>query len=131
MIIVFFYLRLLRRNGILNSFVSIYPHLKTRCVQISSDGGRLCRPYIIVRRGRPLVTQHHIQELIASRLVFKDFVKQGLIEYLDVNEENDSNIALYEPDIVHSTTHLEIEPFTLLGVCAGLIPYPHHNQSPR
>lgn len=25
----------------------------------------------------------------------------------------------------------QIEPFTLLGVCAGLIPYPHHNQSPR
>ena len=30
-----------------------------------------------------------------------------------------------------ATTHLEVEPFTLLGVCAGLIPYPHHNQSPR
>lgn len=30
-----------------------------------------------------------------------------------------------------ASTHLEIEPFTLLGVCAGLIPYPHHNQSPR
>ena len=30
-----------------------------------------------------------------------------------------------------NTTHLEIEAFTLLGVCAGLIPYPHHNQSPR
>ena len=29
------------------------------------------------------------------------------------------------------TTHLEIEPFTILGVCAGLIPYPHQNQSPR
>ncbi len=29
------------------------------------------------------------------------------------------------------TTHLEIEPFTVLGVVAGLIPYPHHNQSPR
>lgn len=32
---------------------------------------------------------------------------------------------------LRDTTHLEIEPFTLLGVCAGLIPYPHHNQSPR
>ena len=30
-----------------------------------------------------------------------------------------------------NTTHLEIEPFTVLGVVAGLIPYPHHNQSPR
>ena len=29
------------------------------------------------------------------------------------------------------TTHMEIEPLTLLGVCAGIIPYPHHNQSPR
>ena len=26
---------------------------------------------------------------------------------------------------------MEIEPLTLLGVCAGIIPYPHHNQSPR
>lgn len=60
------------------------------------------------------------------------FLILGLIEYLDVNEENDSYIACYEneinPDV---TTHLEIEPFTLLGVCAGLVPYPHHNQSPR
>ena len=54
-----------------------------------------------------------------------------MVEYLDVNEENDSYIALYEADIVPATTHLEIEPFTLLGAVAGLIPYPHHNQSPR
>lgn len=53
------------------------------------------------------------------------------MEYLDVNEENDSYIALYEKDIVPSMTHLEIEPFTILGAVAGLIPYPHHNQSPR
>lgn len=33
--------------------------------------------------------------------------------------------------VYSKSTHLEIEPFTLLGICAGLIPYPHHNQSPR
>jgi len=54
-----------------------------------------------------------------------------LIEYLDVNEENDSLIACKESEINANTTHLEIEEFTLLGVCAGLVPYPHHNQSPR
>lgn len=62
---------------------------------------------------------------------FDDFLRRGLVEYLDVNEENDSYIALYESDIVPATTHLEIEPFTILGAVAGLIPYPHHNQSPR
>ena len=63
---------------------------------------------------------------------FEDFLTKGLVEYLDVNEENTCLVALYERDIEPGlTTHLEIEPFTLLGVCAGLIPYPHHNQSPR
>lgn len=64
-------------------------------------------------------------------VTFDDFLHRGLVEYLDVNEENDSYIALYEADIGPNTTHLEIEPFTLLGAVAGLIPYPHHNQSPR
>jgi DNA-directed RNA polymerase III subunit RPC2 len=62
---------------------------------------------------------------------FDDFLAQGLVEYLDVNEENDSYISIYEKDINEAHTHLEIEPFTVLGAVAGLIPYPHHNQSPR
>lgn len=71
------------------------------------------------------------QHLKKGTVTFDDFLRKGLVEYLDVNEENDTYIALYETDIVPTTTHLEIEPFTLLGAVAGLIPYPHHNQSPR
>ncbi|XP_026472299.1 DNA-directed RNA polymerase III subunit RPC2 [Ctenocephalides felis] len=124
--------RLMRRRGLVNGFVSIYTAYTQRCVYICSDGGRLCRPYIIVERGCPKVEKKHIDELIQGVRSFEDFLHDGLIEYLDVNEENDSNIAFCEAEIVPSiTTHLEIEPFTLLGVCAGLVPYPHHNQSPR
>lgn len=122
--------RLLRRCRRLSEFVSIYPNHHLHCVNISCDGGRVCRPCIIVEKGQPKVTSHHI-ELISKGMEFEDFLEKGLVEYLDVNEENDSMIALYERDITEDTTHLEIEPFTLLGVCAGLIPYPHHNQSPR
>lgn len=124
-------LRLLRRSGYINEFVSVFPNHSNHCVYIASDGGRMCRPYIIVSDGKPRVTERHIQELNNGLRFFEDFLLEGLVEYLDVNEENDSNIALYERDIKLDTTHLEIEPFTLLGVCAGLIPYPHHNQSPR
>ncbi|CAH3117459.1 unnamed protein product [Pocillopora meandrina] len=123
--------RLMRRAGYISEFVSICPNRQHRFVNIASDGGRVCRPYIIVKNGKPKVTDQHIQELVQGFRSFEDFLHDGLVEYLDVNEENDCAISLYEKEITKETTHLEIEPFTLLGVCAGLIPYPHHNQSPR
>ena len=58
---------------------------------------------------------------------FNDFLKEGLIEYLDVNEQINALVALNEDDIEELTTHMEIEPFTILGIVSGLIPYPHHN----
>ncbi|KJE97756.1 polymerase III polypeptide B [Capsaspora owczarzaki ATCC 30864] len=123
--------RMLRRDGRLSHFLSICPNDRQRCVYIASDGGRVCRPYIIVDKNGPKVTNTHLERLAQKVLRFDDFLKLGLIEYLDVNEENGANIAMYESEIKPYTTHLEIEPFTILGVCAGIIPYPHHNQSPR
>ncbi|KAI0289642.1 beta and beta-prime subunits of DNA dependent RNA-polymerase [Russula brevipes] len=123
--------RRLRRAGRVSEFVSIYINHHHRTVNIACDGGRICRPMIIVDGGESSVTGRHTELLKQGALEFDDFLRKGLVEYLDVNEENDSYIALYEPDIVPTTTHLEIEPFTLLGAVAGLIPYPHHNQSPR
>ncbi|THH28177.1 hypothetical protein EUX98_g6005 [Antrodiella citrinella] len=123
--------RTLRRAGRFSEFVSVYINHHHRAVHIASDGGRICRPMIIVEGGQPRVTQNHITQLKKGDFTFDDFLHKGLVEYLDVNEENDSYIALYEVDIVPTTTHLEIEPFTILGAVAGLIPYPHHNQSPR
>ena len=46
---------------------------------------------------------------------FEDFLHEGLVEYLDVNEENDCSIALYEKEItrygsissVTTTTNME------------------------
>ena len=47
-----------RRRGIVSEFASIL--LMGDCVQISVDGGRLCRPLIICRAGRPLLRQQHV-----------------------------------------------------------------------
>lgn len=123
--------RELRRSGKISEFISIHSNAHQKAIQIATDGGRICRPLIIVRDGKSTVEAHHLADLINGELVFDDFLKLGLVEYLDVNEENDSFIALYEKDICPASTHMEIEPFTVLGAVAGLIPYPHHNQSPR
>lgn len=63
--------------------------------------------------------------------ILPDLIKQGVVEYVDVNEENNCLVALADAELTLNHTHLEIDPLTLLGVVAGLIPYPHHNQSPR
>lgn len=97
-------------------------------VHIASDGGRVCRPLIICDQGRPRVQEHHMVALRAKQVTFGDFIAAGLVEYVDVNEENNSLIALYEKDCHPGITHLEIEPFSILGIVAGLIPFPHHNQ---
>ncbi|KAG0230566.1 DNA-directed RNA polymerase III core subunit ret1 [Actinomortierella wolfii] len=123
--------RRMRRAGRISEFVSIFVNDHHQAIHISCDGGRICRPLIIIENGRPRVKAEHITALTQGKMTFDDFLKRGLIEYLDVNEESDSNIALYEREIIPESTHLEIEPFTVLGAVAGLIPYPHHNQSPR
>jgi len=130
--------RKLRRAGLIGPFVSIYTNASLAAINISSDGGRVCRPLIIVEQGVSRIGPIELQELFEGSKVFEDFVKEGKIEYLDVNEEGDGQIAVWESDLYDKTsgynrdyTHLEISPFTVLGAVAGLIPYPHHNQSPR
>jgi len=61
-----------------------------------------------------------------------------LVELLDVTEEETAMIAMFVDDIdknrrtkKYQYTHCEIHPSMILGVCASIIPFPDHNQSPR
>ncbi|KAL0306867.1 UNVERIFIED_CONTAM: DNA-directed RNA polymerase II subunit RPB2 [Sesamum radiatum] len=71
-----------------------------------------------------------------------DLVRKGFIEYVDTEEEettmismtiNDLHNSRRNPDDAYSETytHCEIHPSLILGVCASIIPFPDHNQSPR
>jgi DNA-directed RNA polymerase III subunit RPC2 len=134
----------MRRQGQAGQFVSLYLHAGQRAVHIATDGGRVCRPMIIVdeKTEIPRLKQHHIEGLVVRTITIRDLLRQGVVEYVDVNEENNCLIAVTERELELARkkglekrnmafTHLEIDPLTLLGVVAGLIPNPHHNQSPR
>lgn len=123
-------IRSLRRGGKIGEFVSVYMNMVQKSVYIASDGGRVCRPLLIVENGRIHMTQEHVNN-IGRTLQLEDLLAGGVIEYVDVNEENNCLVALCEGDLTAEHTHMEIDPLTILGVVVGLVPYPHHNQSPR
>eukprot|EP00768_Dysnectes_brevis_P005195 gnl/Dysnectes_brevis/3739_a4795_967.p1 GENE.gnl/Dysnectes_brevis/3739_a4795_967~~gnl/Dysnectes_brevis/3739_a4795_967.p1 ORF type:complete len:1136 (-),score=236.33 gnl/Dysnectes_brevis/3739_a4795_967:39-3404(-) len=124
-------LRALRRSGNIGRMVSFYMNPAHQSFYIASDGGRCCRPLLVVEDGKCRLTQRHIEALANGYRSFDDLISEGVLEFLDVNEEAASFIATWDHQITKDTTHVEIDPMTILGVCAGLIPYPHHNQSPR
>eukprot|EP01084_Bolivina_argentea_P278251 475273_1 len=126
-------LRFLRRNGKISMFASICVNYKHQSIVIATDQGRVCRPLIICENGESLLTNYHLSLLESHLWSFDDFINNGIIEYLDVNEENNCLIALSDDkkSMCSDTTHLEIDPMTILGCVSGLIPFPHHNQSPR
>ena len=102
-------IRNLRRKGIIGEFVSVYLHETQKTVYLATDGGRVCRPLIIVEDGISKLEKKHIDNLGTS-VKLEDLLEMGIIEYIDVNEENNCLVALDEKHIstVPPTTHMEI-----------------------
>ncbi len=124
-------IRELRREGKINYQVNIsyLPYKNT--IIISTDSGRIRRPLIVVKNGKPLLTQEHIEKLKEGKISFSDLVKEGVIEFLDAGEEENCFIALSENQINEKTTHLEISPSVIFGLHASLIPFVNYSRGDR
>ncbi|KAF5312638.1 hypothetical protein D9619_002953 [Psilocybe cf. subviscida] len=92
---------------------------------------------------------------------WENLIKGGVVELLDAEEEETVMISMTPEDLensrnqqsgieveqnegeydpaarlkagthAHTWTHCEIHPSMILGICASIIPFPDHNQSPR
>lgn len=136
-------LRKLRRQmDIIVSEVSMIRDIRDREIRIYTDAGRICRPLLIVENGTLLLKKNHIEMLKErdyNNYGWQVLVASGVVEYIDTLEEETVMIAMSPDDLKQDKeyaycstyTHCEIHPAMILGVCASIIPFPDHNQSPR
>jgi DNA-directed RNA polymerase subunit B len=125
----------MRRRGEISTEVNMAyfskAHGEREEAYVNCDEGRVRRPLIIVENGAPKLQQEYVEKITSGEWSWEDLVKNGLVEYLDAEEEENAYVALTPEEVTKEHTHLEIATYTILGVCASTIPYAEHNQSPR
>jgi DNA-directed RNA polymerase subunit B' len=121
----------LRRKGTVSSDVNVYWDKDAHEVHVFADEGRARRPLIVVKNGRPSLTEKNIQQLKEGEITWFDLVRQGVIEYLDAAEEENALVAYREEDLTEEHTHLEITPGSIIGLATALVPFGNYNQSSR
>lgn len=145
-------LRTKKRKCVLSKEISIVNNYVDKEIKIYTDPGRAQRPLFIVENNELKIRKSQILQMSLNEtendygnntkeqkepMTFDDAVASGLIEFLDVEEEESSMIAMRINDLKDNKkycstyTHCEIHPSMILGVCASIIPFPDHNQSPR
>ena len=103
-----------------------------------------------------MVKKSHVSKLQrkeVSQFGWNELLGSGVLEYIDVEEEETTMIAMTLNDLkgdkflagkfgiliffleskkpnasIKTYTHMEIHPSMILGVCASIIPFPDHNQ---
>ena len=164
-----------RRCGLLSNEINVRFDEEMNEVIINCDEGRLRRPLLVIKDGRTMLTRKHLEGMSEHKVKWNDLFREGILEWLDAEEEEDTYIAVdafdtpdrcehchhalsptevdwmnpgKEGDVVlkckhceeefsvpskitEEHTHMEVDPMCILGVAAGLVPYPEHNSSPR
>jgi DNA-directed RNA polymerase subunit B' len=120
-----------RRMNLISGHVNIayYPDFDE--IRVNTSHGRVRRPLIIVENGKPKLTEAMEEKIKEGKIDWNYLVQHGIIEYLDTEEEENSLIAISAEEIAKDHTHVEIDPISMLGLSANIIPYPEYNRGDR
>ena len=107
-------LRDLRRNSKIHPHVGISffkPDVEgaTKRLYVNCNAGRVLRPLIVIKDGKPLLTQDLIDKVSKKLMSWNDLLRMGIIELNDANEEENCYITIDDKD-TKKFTHLEIFP---------------------
>src|SRR3989442_7228015 len=121
-----------RRSGLLSHEVNGRCHEQMGEIIINCGEGRMRRPLLVIKDGYIVFSRKHVEELKMGRLRFSDLVRNGVVEWIDAEEEEDTFIALYPYDVPSRCKECK-HPLSRNGVsvAAGRLAGRRGAQSPR
>jgi len=120
-----------RRSGDLDKQVSVYYAEDKDELRINTDSGRVQRPLIIVENGEPQLTEERMEKLKEGEITLQDLEEEGVIEYIDAEEEENTYVAMNREEVTGEHTHMEVDPAITHGLSASLVVFPEHNRGDR
>lgn len=119
------YVRSRRRMGYFDKQVSVSYDIEDDEINIFCDESRFLHPLLTMEDNKVLLDP-------MKNYNWPTLIKKGYIQYIDAAERQSSVIAMYPSDCkIQYNDYCEINPVTMLGVIAAMIPFPDHSQSPR
>src|SRR5437870_4302277 len=88
-----------RRTGLLSPEVNVHFDENMSEVLLNCDEGRIRRPLLVVKNGRLVLTRKHLDDLKIGKWRFSDLSRNGVVEWIDAEEEEDTYIALYPYEV--------------------------------
>ena len=123
-----------RIEGSIHPHISYYTDYKNNTVFIFTDAGRCIRPLLTTnnpKRLNNIANRLRKKELSWKNLVINSNKETVIIEYVDPYRTYNTLISSDIKKNDKRYTHYEISSALILGVLASIIPFAHHNQSPR
>ena len=82
-----------RRQGRIRSEVSIRHDSENRDVFINTDRGRILRPLLVLEDGDMKLSKESLENIRSGEWTFNDLVSNGVVEWVDAEEEEDLLVA--------------------------------------
>src|SRR3989441_1824669 len=88
-----------RRAGLLSPEVNVHFDENRTEGWTNWGGARIRRPLLVVKNGRLVLTRKHQEDLKIGKWRFSDLIRNGIVEWIDAEEEEDTYIALYPYEV--------------------------------
>ncbi len=145
------YMKHKRRIGVIHIHTSIVWKYLDKMIEIYTDAGRCSRPLYIVKNNKLVITNEYLDKIDRGSIGWNNLIvgslneegsidnriKEGVIEFIDVQEQDQCLIATNDKNLTKSGklinrySHCEIHCSFQTGVMASVIPFIDHNQAPR